>query len=89
MNNNYPKYVITQIFQQVFENQRNINSEDLVTEIEYEENEKKEMLVLPYQGIKGDFIMKSMKKRLHNLLPRNIKIQVAFTGKKTWYIFSN
>ena len=40
------------------------------------------MLVLPYQGKKGDFIIKSMKKIFRNLLPQCIVPQVVFQGSK-------
>ena len=40
------------------------------------------MLVLPYQGKKGDFIIKSMKKRFMNLLPQCIVPTIANTGSK-------
>ena len=40
------------------------------------------MLVLPYQGKKGDFIIKSVKKRFRNLLPECIVPKVVFTGSK-------
>ena len=39
-------------------------------------------MVLPYQGQKGDFIVKSMKKGLKTLLPDDIKTDVAFQGKQ-------
>ena len=44
--------------------------------------EKKQMLVLPYQGKKGDFIIKSMKKRFRKLPLRYIVPTVVFTGSK-------
>ena len=43
---------------------------------------KHHLLVLPYQGQKGDFIIKSMNKRLKTLLPDNVKTDVAFQGKQ-------
>ena len=39
-------------------------------------------LLLPYQGQKGDFALKLMKKRLKTLLPNNFNTQIAFKGKK-------
>ena len=42
------------------------------------------MLVLPYQGKKGDFIIKLMKTRFRNLLPQCI---VVFTGSKLSWKF--
>ena len=43
---------------------------------------KKHMLVLHYQGKKGDITVKSIKKRFRNLLPQWIATTVAFTGIK-------
>ena len=43
---------------------------------------KRHLLVLPYQGQNGDFIIKSMRKRLKTLLPDNVKTDVAFKGKQ-------
>ena len=45
-------------------------------------NLKRHLLVLPYQSQKGDFIIKSMKKRLKTLLPDNVKTDVAFQDKQ-------
>ena len=42
---------------------------------------KLHLLVLSYQGQKGDFIIEVMKKRLRTLLPDNVKTKVAFQGK--------
>ena len=44
--------------------------------------EKKHMLVLPYQGKKEDFIIKSMKTKFRNLLLQCIVPKVVFTGSK-------
>ena len=40
------------------------------------------MKVLPYQGKKGDFVIKSMKTRFRNLLPQCIVPTVNFTCSK-------
>ena len=45
-------------------------------------NRKKHLLVLLYQGKKGNFIIKWVKKRLTNLLPQCIVLKVVFTGSK-------
>ena len=44
--------------------------------------ENQHLLLVPYQGIKGDFVIKSMKKRMKTLLPTNIRTKIAFTGSK-------
>ena len=40
--------------------------------------EKSHLLLLPYQGQKCDFALKSMRKRLKTLLPNNFNTQIAF-----------
>ena len=42
---------------------------------------KNHVLVLPYQGEKGIHIVNSVKRYINKILPKNIKIQTAFTGK--------
>ena len=55
-------------------------------EIQLKEDEntsiKNQILVLPYQGEKGIYIVYSMKRYASNILPKNIKVQTAFTGKR-------
>ena len=45
------------------------------------------MLLLSYEGPKGDFVLKSMRKRLKTLLPNNFNTQIGFKGKKlnSWF----
>ena len=62
--NNYPHYVIQQILKQVQDeqNQQNVNIPTAVTADETNANRKKEILLLvSYQGKKGDYVIKSMK----------------------------
>ena len=40
------------------------------------------LLVLPHQGQKGDFIIKSMKKRSKTLLQTSVKTDAALQGKQ-------
>ena len=42
---------------------------------------KNHLLVLQYQGEKRIHIVNSMEKFVNKLLPENVKIQIAFTGK--------
>ena len=44
--------------------------------------EKSLLLLLPYQGQKGDFALNSTRKRLKIFLPNNFNAQTAFKGKK-------
>ena len=59
---------------------------DQQNETEYT-TEKKHTLVLPYKGKKRDFIIKSMKKRFRNLLPRCIVPKIVFKGSKLSWKF--
>ena len=49
--------------------------------------EKSHLLLLSYEGPKGDFVLKSMRKRLKALLPNNFNMQIGFKGKKlnSWF----
>ena len=68
--NNYPKNVIKQVFTQVKEERRNRNyNSNMKNSIEVpitleNKNEKRHLLIIPYQGEKGDYLIKSMKKKL-------------------------
>ena len=81
----YPKYIVKQILDKVFEERswKNATNTTLHEQNETKHTtEKKHMLVLPYQVRKGDFIIKSMKKRFRNLLLQCIVPKVVFTGSK-------
>ena len=43
---------------------------------------KQPLLALPYQGKKGDHILKSFKKGMRKILPNNVKPRIAFTGRR-------
>lgn len=43
--------------------------------------EKCHLLLLPYQGQKSGFALKSMRKRLKTLIPNNSNMQTAYNGK--------
>ena len=81
--NDYPEWVINQVLNEVEEKHKtsvnNISEESKVSPVT---DLKRHLLVLPYQGQKGDFIIKSMRKRLKTLLPDNVKTDVAFQGKQ-------
>ena len=55
-------------------------------EIQIREDEntsiKIDLLVLPYQGEKEIHIVNSMKRYVNKILPENVKVQTAFTGKR-------
>ena len=91
--NNYPKYVINQVFTQVKEEHKNrtynnnIKNSIAVPITLENENEKQHLLTIPYQGEKGDYLIKSMKRNLKKILPNNVKPQITYRGKKLGSLF--
>ena len=93
-NNSYPNYVIKQVLQQISEqhnnetngtdnSNNNINGDNISSmNNESVTLEKQTLLVLPYQGKKGDHILKSFKKGMRKILLNNVKPRIAFTGRK-------
>ena len=57
------------------------NSIDVPITLE-NENEKRHLLTNPYQGEKGDYLIRSMKRNLKKTLPNNVKPQITHTGRK-------
>ena len=91
--NNYPKYVISQVFTQVKEEHKsrnynnNIKNSISVPITLENENEKQHSLTIPYKGEKGDYLIKSMKRNLKKILPNNVKPQITYTGRKLGSLF--
>ena len=85
--NNYPKWVIREIFTHTkFINGSNLSPPTIEPiEVPANKNEtltKKHMLLLPYQGDIRIGLTKSLEKNLDKHLPNNVKTQVTFTGQK-------
>ena len=59
----------------------NVNLNDVLDERMVNEV-KQHLLYVPYQGKKGDFVIKSRKKRMKTLLTTKIRRKLAFTGSK-------
>ena len=77
--NDYPKWVTNQVLNVVEEKHKtSVNKVSEESQVSPVTNVKRHLLALPCQGQKGDFIIKSMKKRLKTLLPDNVKTDVAF-----------
>ena len=84
--NHFPKCVIRNVMNDVKnKNQRsdirNLISIDNNTPVE-EIEQKRHLSILPYQGDRGNALVKSLQKRLHNLLPNHINTQATYTGKE-------
>ena len=53
-------------------------------------NRKKEhSLLVPYQGKKGEYVIKSMKKRMKCLLPTEIVTKITYVGNKLMFFVHN
>ena len=83
-NNNHLRYVIKQILQQSYEENKeqeldmtNMKLNLNVVEERNVNEEKQHLLLVPYQGKKGDFVIKSMKKRMKTLLLTNLPSQLS------------
>ena len=78
--NNYPHWVITKVFKEIKE----MTPSEKEIQVKEDENTsiKNHLLVLPYQGEKGINIVNSMKRYVNKILPENVKVQTAFTGKR-------
>ena len=51
------------------------------------ENEKRHLLTIPYQGEKGDYLIKFMKRNLKKILPNNMKSQITYAGRRLGSLF--
>ena len=51
---------------------------DVLEQLFTTNEEKTHLLLLPYQGQKGNFVLKSMRTRIKTLLPNDFNTQIAF-----------
>ena len=77
--NNYPKWVIKQLLEEVKYNHHKINHKVWQTS-EVNDDERSHILLLPYSGPKGERLIRSMKKALKNKLPDNIVCKSAYSS---------
>ena len=77
--NNYPHCVIRNVFKEI----KGMTPSEKKIQVKEDKNTsiKNHVLVLPCQGEKGIHIVNSMKRYVNKILPKNIKVQTAFTGK--------
>ena len=70
---------ITKVFKEIKE----MTPSEKEIQVKEDENTstKNHILVLPYQGEKGIHIVNLMKRYVNKILPKNVKVQTAFTGK--------
>ena len=80
---NNPKQVINHVWNGVEEKYKtSVNNVSRESKVSLVTDLKCHLLVLPYQGQKGNFIIKSVRKGLKTLLPDNVKTDVSFQGKQ-------
>ena len=81
--NDYPKWVVNQVLIEVEEKHKtSVNDVSKESQVSHVTDLKRHLLGLPFQVQEGDFIIKSMKKRLKTLLAGNVKMEVAFEDKQ-------
>ena len=51
------------------------------------DSEKQHSFTIPYQGEKGEYLMKSIKRNLKKILPNNLKPQITYTRRKLGSFF--
>ena len=78
VNNNYLNWVIKNVLQLAKQQQQQQQQQQITADAAG----KNHFLLLPYKGDKGDHLIKCMKRRISKSLPPEIKMQVAYTGKK-------
>ena len=81
--NEYPRWVVDQIFQQVEDEQTTTENKPSDTLDNTDESEvHKTMLILPYGGKHGEQILRVLKKDLSKVLPDNLSAPFVYTNTK-------
>ena len=91
--NGYPNWIINKVLKQVKTKHRdpvpnsNVSNDNEAAQtskqtiVEQHDN-KKHLLMIPYQGGKGEQVIKSVRKTIKRLFSINIKVQISSTGNK-------
>ena len=80
--NGYPWWVIGQVSTSFQENINKSKSSEHYPDTSEQPVEKMYSLILPYAGIKGNSIIKTMNNSLKRILPDNVKTRVTYAGQK-------
>ena len=81
--NDFPIWVIKQIFAEVEQKYKPQNIEDSYSNvINTESGNIRHLLVLPYQGEQGSRLVNSLKRIITKLLPKATQLEFGFTGSK-------
>ena len=92
MKNNFPVWVVKKIIKERKEKIDNRNNADknkhtIQVDVKFESKDESHLFLLPYQGVKGLHLTKSLKKNLKSLLPSTAKANLDFTSKKLSNVF--
>ena len=87
MKNNFPVWVVKKIIKERKEKIDNRNNADknkhtIQVDVKFESKDESHLFLLPYQGVKGLHLTKSLKRNLKSLLPSTAKANLDFTSKK-------
>ena len=81
--NNFPPWVIKQIFAEAEQKYKHQNIEDKDSNvINIKSGNKRHLLVLPYQDEQGSRLVKSLKRSITKLLSKATQLEFGFTGSK-------
>ena len=85
-------WVINQVLEKVEAKHQTVVHSNIIPLDDFEQpsatdEEKSHLLLLPYHGQKGDFALKSIRKRLKTLLPNSVNMQITFKCKKINWCF--
>ena len=77
--NNYPKWVIKQVAKQVKDQNIHSNAEKApIIANELRTNSKSHTILLPYDGQKGDHLVRSLRKDMHRTLLENVQARILY-----------
>ena len=81
--NDFPLWVTKQIFAEAEQKYKHQNIDDKDSNvINLESENRRHLLVLPYQGEQGSRLVKSLKRSITKLLPEATQLEFGFTGSK-------
>ena len=81
--NGYPLSTIKQLMKEIEEKQKQKEVTQIsVTKQPNPQEQKVHLLLLPFAGPKCTTILKNLNKTLKNVLPRNVKTCITYTGEK-------
>ena len=88
--NDYPKWIIKQVAKQVKDQNIRSNADKVsIIANDLSTNSKSHTLLLPYNGQKGEHLVRYLRKDMHRTLPENVQARICYTGTKRGTKFNN